>query len=617
MEGQGEGVMRREPIVTFTISGRHRPLLSNLKDRACRIERALAGCAIDWFTAAASNLSYFEGKPRRMKIRGIEKFVGIGPLLPMAEISSQKDVTGPACNSLSGNRAAAIPGRLAGLIGMVVVGLAAIALCAPFMRSIFWLADEGVLLNGAERMLRGNRLYVDFFEFLPPGGFVVTAAWFWIAGISLLSARILTTLIITGIACFTYLACRAACKQAFYPVLVVVAWLVMTQGFLTQLSHHWLTTLFSMIVLWSALNNLGQPPPRLREPLIAGLAAGWAVMTVETCGALVILTGIIAFALPRSKSQLTAFTVASAVAPIGLFAYIVAERALRAAVDDVIVFAATQYTSIQWAPFGYLANVQTAPLIFVFPLAAFLVLLCCIRDWPGCLRNRQFIACIVFALAGFIGCYPRPDASHIGFAVPLACPLITCCAKDLTQGRLQNFRSFVVAVGIVLCFPSSLAYWVTSQGALNDPIVPTARGDVRFFSKGSGASALAAEIAHTPKAEAYFFYPFMPVMSFLTARGQVSKYEIFTPDYTSPSQYREACIAVMRHASWVVIDRQWTNPHHIKWIFPAMGNPAPRETRMFERALESRFALVARYREFELRHRTQAANQIACAGIIR
>lgn len=537
----------------------------------------------------------------------------------MANISSQKNAAGAGRVPLSENIAAAIPGRLAGLVATVVVGLAAVALGAPFMHSIFGLGDEGVLLTGADRMLHGSRLYVDFFEFLPPGGFVVTAAWFWIAGISLWSARALTLLIITGIACFTYLACRTACKQAFYPVLVVVAWLIMVQGFDTQLSHHWLTTLFSMIVAYSALSNPRPAEPRLREPLIAGLAAGWAAMTIETCGALVMLAGAIAFASSRrSKAQLTVFAAASAVAPACLLAYIVAEHSLRAAVYDVIIFPATRYASIQWVPFGYLSGSQMFPLIFVFPMAAFLALLCCIRDWPGCLRNRQFGACVAFAFAGFISCFPRSDGWHIGFFVPLACPLFTYCLKDITGGRLRKFRAIAVVVGIVFCFPSDLIYWATAQMALHAPSAPTARGRAAFFLwKAFGAEAIVARIARTPVDESYFFYPIDPLMSFLTEREQVSKYDIFVPNYTSPHQYKEACIAMMRHASWVVIDRQGTDPRLLKFIFPAMRNPAPKETRMFERALESGFALVARYGKFELRRHTNAANPVVCAEIAR
>jgi len=55
----------------------------------------------------------------------------------------------------------------------VAVGLITAALCVPLIRYVWWLGDEGVLLHGAERMLRGEKIYIDFFQFLPPGGFMI------------------------------------------------------------------------------------------------------------------------------------------------------------------------------------------------------------------------------------------------------------------------------------------------------------------------------------------------------------------------------------------------------------------------------------------------------------
>src|SRR5882762_9790503 len=74
---------------------------------------------------------------------------------------------------------------------LAAVGLTAVALCLPFTLYVWWLGDEGVMLHGAERMLRGDRIYLDFFEFLPPGGFLIMEGWFGIVGISLFSTRIL------------------------------------------------------------------------------------------------------------------------------------------------------------------------------------------------------------------------------------------------------------------------------------------------------------------------------------------------------------------------------------------------------------------------------------------
>ena len=39
---------------------------------------------------------------------------------------------------------------------LLLVGLIAAVLCVPFIRTVFGMGDEGVLLNGAERMLRGR-----------------------------------------------------------------------------------------------------------------------------------------------------------------------------------------------------------------------------------------------------------------------------------------------------------------------------------------------------------------------------------------------------------------------------------------------------------------------------
>jgi hypothetical protein len=125
---------------------------------------------------------------------------------------------------------------------------------------------------------------------------------------------------------------------------------------------------------------------------------------------------------------------------------------------------------------------------------------------------------------------------------------------------------------------------------------------------------LAERIAGTPAGEAYFFYPYDPMLPFLTARRHVSKYDIFTPGYTSPSEYQEACISAMRDASWVVMDRTWT-PERLITVFPRIRDPEPEETKRFERALETGFELVAREGSFELRRRVPGVDESLCIGI--
>ena len=499
-----------------------------------------------------------------------------------------------------------------GRLWLLLVILVSALLCLPFIRTVFVLGDEGVLLHGADRMLRGDRLYADFFEFLPPGGFILTAAWFKLAGISLLSARILAILTIVGIAAFTFLACRQASGNAPLSAFLTLGWVMMSQGLWTQALHHWFTTLFSMICAWAALASLEQPQRSLRWPLIAGAAGGTAGMVTPTRGALAVIAAFTAFLNLRQNRAVTiAYVLAIALVPVGLIAYLVATQTFVAAFDDVILFTATRYASIQPVAFGAGAWPQNFLLKFLFPLAALLTLLVCARDWRVCIRDHRLRVLAAFGLAGFIGCFPRPDIGHIAFAAPLAFPLLAFCVRQLATGWHPAFRWLLIAAVIGLCVPSARSFlWIT-EGALRGGVIPTPRGGVNF-PKPQGAREMLARIEATPPGDTYFFYPHLGLLSFLIAREQVSKYELFVPGYTLPSQYRDACLSVMRHADWLVIDRGWS-PATWKLAFPAMQNARPRETMEFERTLDSGFEFVVRYGQFELRRRREGVSDAVCA----
>jgi hypothetical protein len=224
---------------------------------------------------------------------------------------SGTDRTGPSVGPTGGKLTWS-----SGFWWLLAVGLIAVALCLPFSRYVSSLGDEGVLLHGAERMLRGDRIYIDFFEFLPPGGFIIMQSWFGIAGISLFSARVLAITTIAGIACFTYLACRQVSNRAALWAFVVLGWVVISQrDWPPQISHHWFTTLFSMITAWAIVASVQRPQSFSWGPLVAGLATGAAVMVTPHLGALAMLAAATPFAnLQRYWRELMAFFLGAALA---------------------------------------------------------------------------------------------------------------------------------------------------------------------------------------------------------------------------------------------------------------------------------------------------------------
>jgi uncharacterized membrane protein YwzB len=163
----------------------------------------------------------------------------------------------------------------------------------------------------------------------------------------------------------------------------------MSQGIWTYVSHHWFTTLFSMVAAWIALASVKKPQLRQCGPLIAGVAAGAAAMVTPTLGALAMLAAITGFV--GSRRQLSAYVLGSALIPICLLVYVIGQGALAAAFDDVIVFTATRYWRIQSVPFGtFVAGENLRPLKYLFPLVALLTLITCVRDWRRSLTTPYF-----------------------------------------------------------------------------------------------------------------------------------------------------------------------------------------------------------------------------------
>ncbi len=498
---------------------------------------------------------------------------------------------------------------------LAAIALLTVLCCLPFLHAVYDLGDEAVLLNGAERMLHGEILYKQFFEFLPPGGFFLTAAWLSAAGISVLSARLFGILVITLIACFTFLTCRRATKNAALSFALVIGYVISSQGHQqTQMSHHWFTCLFSIIPFWAVFSCLERPASTQFYATLAGVMAAAAVMITPTCGALAWAAAAYAF-LRQGRGALLAFLAASTIAPVCVLGFLLSQASIGAAFADCIGYTALHYSSIQSVPFGYGINLQNYPIVWLFPFAGLLAVVVCLLGWRTSLTDQRLQLCIVFAVAAFIGCFPRPDVGRITFATPLAMPLFAYCLSNLLR-RCRPIYAAIFGEALIFCWaPSALAFGIVVETALHAPETTSPRGDVSLMSL-PGASDMLSQIKRLPAGVPVFFYPYMPLMSFLTGREQVSKYDLFTPGYTTAFVYEDTCLAVMQTASWTVIDRHWIDPKSLKTAFPALQNPTPPETEAFEQALSRGFDLVSTSGTFELRRRNASAGPALCTGII-
>jgi hypothetical protein len=475
------------------------------------------------------------------------------------------------------------------VVGVAVVALTAALLCMPFLRSVTWLGDEGILLDGADRMLRGEHLYSDFFEFHPPGGFLIVEGWFRLAGQSFIAARILATLTITGIACFVYLSCHEASKHVVISAVAALAWVIWSQlAWSLQISHHWFTTLFSMISAWAALRNIRSGIASNSVPIVSGLAAGAAAMITPTRGALTALASLTAF-LGSSSTRLVFFKFAAscAVIPILLCFFLVGRGSFGAAFADVIIFSATQYSSIQGVPFAY-GGSRSNPLKYIHSINALMIVLVCVLCWPSALRDRTLWTSVALALAGVLGAYPRPDIAHIAFSLPLSLPLAAYCTAVIADRSSRVFVYLTAAIAFLFCVPSTIHFFQAARQSLSAKLTRTPRGEVALLE--DGASELVDHL--NSEAGTYFFYPYIPMLPYLTANNQVSKYDVFVPYYTTEEQYRETCNNVMEEASLIVVNTNWVDQVFLRKIFPAMKNEKDVYKEEFDEVLRSWFTLA-------------------------
>lgn len=494
--------------------------------------------------------------------------------------------------------------------GIFLLGL---VVGAPFLRYVASLGDEGVLLHAAIRMLRGEVLYRDIFGILPPAAYLIVAAWMKLFGAAFASVRFLAIGVMAAIAALIYAAARLSSGSRPLAALVAIAWVVLSPGTLTVINHHWFTTAASMASAVCLLLTVNGSPGRV-PAVAAGLFAGTAAMTTSSRGALMCVALLVMLlSVPTLRGRLVSAVAGMVAVPTAMALYVTGHGALTAAVDDIIWYPVLRYSGIQAVPFGSGTTIQHLALVVLLPAAFLLAGAALVLGRGAEWRDPRFRVSLALAVVGLLGSYPRLDHVHVAFAVPLVCPLFARVA-----GRASRLGRIAVTLVIGL---SVLGFAQTIGTAIlvsRSPVVDTARGVIvpdRTISAGQFAE-LMSRIDRVPSDGAFFFYPYSPMLPYLTGRRHAAAIDLMVPGYTSAEQFRNACARVAADAQWVVVDRQWIDPNFLRKVFPAMRHPDPAEKTEFEAALRRGFGeVVFASSRFELRKRSGPGLAAGCDRI--
>src|SRR5579863_4527153 len=115
--------------------------------------------------------------------------------------------------------------------------------------------DEGIILQGAERILHGEVLYRDFFSYFTPGSYYLIAVLFKLFGSSIIVARNALVFLGSILSVLTYLLARRAVSR----------WVALVTGALSTLTclpyrflvlHNWDSTLWACLAVYCAVRFL-------------------------------------------------------------------------------------------------------------------------------------------------------------------------------------------------------------------------------------------------------------------------------------------------------------------------------------------------------------------------
>ena len=471
-----------------------------------------------------------------------------------------------------------------------------------FRRYVSLDPDEGIVLQGAQRILAGQVLYRDFFSFFTPGSYYMLALWFKLFDSSLAVGR--TALMVSGslFPAFTYVVARRVCSRwsalltAYLVIVTALPW-----RFLVL--HNWDSTLWACGALYCALRLVDGNGLALSAGVAAGIKPGatsahwgWAFATgsfmavtilfEQSKGAGLLLGLFLAFViliwLDRPRVSFTprvwlALVVGLAWPFILTFAYFGSQHAIGAMLADW-EWPLHHYTRANTVPYGYqdwsdearakmfhsgswgmrvLVLFIVSPCFFIpaLPVLAVVLVACWVRQRARGELSPARAAYYVVCCASFVGLLTsilavRANIIHFVYLIPLLYLVLAWLMDGADQpGVLMQSLRPVIAMGVFVTFSAvGLAFVVTSRDARHG--METRQGWIRIAGEDS---VLPYIQAHLPPGSQPLIYPYLPLYYYLTATSSPVRYDYIQPGMHSTEQVTEVIAELTQHPPKAVL----------------------------------------------------------------
>jgi hypothetical protein len=454
------------------------------------------------------------------------------------------------------------PGWLAGCLG-----LAAFAYQVSFPR-VLGRADESIILYGAQRLLQGQVLYRDVFEFITPGSFYFFAGIFAVTGPSLLAARVAMAAA-NALACGLLFFLARRVSSALEATVAVIAFAATCLPIWPYASPHWLSTLLCLstaAVLLAPGWHVGRPLRALSAGALAGLTFSVQQHRGVFLGIWVIAaTCVLALASPdprpwvRWRRQLGWLALGAGAVAFTVLGHAVWRASLQEVIYATFLFVLQNYRTsaslvpMPWAgicglcggfvPYAWMPLLRRLPTVL---LAEGLLLSWTLRRHRS--ENEALRGCVLLlAVLMALSVLYYPDFIHVAFIAPFALIVLARLAFALRNLRWCRDRAMLRVAARALLAGCALMALLKGLGSLQHArLTAPLRFDSAVGPLRGGREDRMILQAVQRLMERYpvlqptlFSYPPEAWLYLASGADNPTPFSLLQPGYNSPTQFRQ------------------------------------------------------------------------------
>ena len=458
----------------------------------------------------------------------------------------------------------------------VLVFLGSLSYLCFFRRYSSMEPDEGIVLQGATRVLAGQVPYRDFFSFYTPGSFYLIAGLFRIFGNSFAVAR--SSLVVTGALCstITYILARRVCSRRISLLAGVLATIVGT-AFRFLVLHNYYSTLFSCLAVLAAVRFVEE-----RKSSWAFAVSSFTALTflVEQskggCLGLGLLTGILLLRKTVRCLPLKAFAAGLVWPFLITFGYFAAHHATWQMVSSWL-WPLHHYTTANHVPYGWqdwsdekrailfgsgplvarvVKVIAVSPefVVPVLPLIAVALLFYWIKQLrtnPAVEGESGYYVIMCSALTGLLLSIVmvRSDILHFLYLAPLWYVVLAWIMGTRGPSRL-----------LLRIRPALILYVVTAFGVLGFAMLLATTGAHRRLETRRGIvmtsdsdTVIPYLEAHSKSGDSLLVYPYLPLYNYLSATRSPAPLDFFQPGMNTSEQAQQIVSALRADKAQAVL----------------------------------------------------------------